>query len=87
MDDLVKEIDIVDDHDRPVLSMTLLSIILWCFTVPFWLVISLCCLPLFILGLAVWGLPPVVPALSAFHVAFFTEGKSNENIPFTNRVL
>jgi len=90
MDDLVKEIDIVDDHDRPVLFAALRSILVWCFTISLWLPVSLCCLPLFILGLAVWGLPPVVPAWPAFRkyfVAVFMEGKSNENIPFTNRVL
>ena len=42
------------------------------------------------LGLVFWGLPPIIPPLPAFckyFIAVFTEGKSTENIPFTNRVL
>ena len=90
MDDLIEECEIADDHKRPKLIAASLPIILHCFTTPLWLIISLPCLPLFVLGLFIWGLPPIIPAWSSFYkcfVAVFTKGKPKDNIPLTNRVL
>ena len=50
-----------------------------------WFPISAMCLPFFLLGL-----PLIVSALSRFYryfTAVFTEGKPQDNIPFTNRIL
>ena len=51
---------------------------------------SLACLPLYIIGLFVWGRPPTISPWSRFYryfVAALTEGKPEEGIPFTNRLL
>jgi len=90
MDDLLEEVDIADDCQRPKLISALRAIILQCFTTSLWLIVSLPCLPLFMLGLFIWGLPPIVPPWSSFYKCFaavFTEGKPEDNIPLTNRVL
>ena len=55
-----------------------------------WLVISTYCVPLFAVGLLLWGIPPMIPAWSSYcryFTATVTEGKPEENIPVTNRVL
>ena len=52
--------------------------------------ISAMCLPFFLLGVLLLGLPPIVSAPSRFYryfTAVFTEGKPQDNIPFTNRIL
>ena len=90
MDDILEQVDIAGDHERPKLISALKPILLQCFTTPLWLIIAVPCLPLFLLGLFIWGMPPIVPAWSAFckcFMAVFTEGKREENIPLTNRVL
>ena len=52
--------------------------------------LSLACLPLFIIGLMIWGRPPIISPLSRFYryfTATWTEGKPEEGIPLTNRIL
>ena len=54
-----------------------------------WLPIFLVCLPLYLLGLSIWGLPPIISPWSRFvkyFVAAFTAGRAEDNIPFINRV-
>ena len=55
-----------------------------------WIPFSLACVPLYLPGLVVWGKPPTIPSWSAFCrnlIAAWMEGKSEENIPFTNRII
>jgi len=90
MDDLIEEVYIEDDHKHPKLILALLPIILQCFMTPLWLIVSVSCLPLYVMGLFIWGLPPILPAWSTFRKCFtavFTDGKPADNIPWTNRVL
>ena len=75
---------------QPRLLNVMVNIIRWCTTVLLWLPIAVACLPLFVLGLYIWGLPPIISPMSRFlkyFTAVFTEGKSEENIPFSNRVI
>ena len=54
-----------------------------------WFPVFLVFLPLYLLGLSIWGLPPIISPWSRFikyFIAAFTAGKSDDNIPFTNRV-
>ena len=81
---------ISDDRYRPKVFSAFLNIIFKSFTVSLWFPISLTCLPLFLLGVFVWGLPPIVSEPSRFYRYFsavFTEGKPQDNIQFTNRIL
>ena len=90
MDGLVENIVLEDDHQRPKLIPVLWNILLLCITTSLWLILSVPCLPLFLLGLLIWGLPPTIPVPSSFwnyFIATLIEGKSDENIPVTNRVL
>ena len=66
------------------------SILLWCVSTLLFLPLSLVCLPLYIIGLIIWGRPPIVSPWSRFYryfTATFAEGKPEEGIPFTNRIL
>ncbi|XP_065900383.1 uncharacterized protein [Dysidea avara] len=91
MNGLVAEnVVLEDDHHRPKFIPTLWNILLCCVTTSLWLIISVACLPLFLLGLLIWGLSPTIPVPSTFwnyFIATFKQGKLEENIPFTNRVL
>jgi len=90
IDNLIEDVDLADDHQKPNLKAALLHILFKCFTNLLGLILSIPCLPLFLLGLIVWGLPPTIPNWFRFYkyfIAVFTEGKPKENIPFTNRVL
>ncbi|XP_065900382.1 uncharacterized protein [Dysidea avara] len=90
MDDLIEDVDFEDDHQKPKLILALAKILLQCVTTSLWLMISVACLPLFLLGLLKWELPPTIPVWSRFckyFTAVFTEGKPKDNVPFTNRVL
>ena len=90
MDGLIQDIFILDDHQQPKFSSSLMRILFCCVTTLFWLFISLTCLPLFVMGLFIWGMPPMIPtwpSYSRYFIAAFTEGKPEENIPITNRVL
>jgi len=89
--DLFKEgVEISDNIQPPRLLNIIVSIVTWCTTILLWLPVSVVCLPLFVLGYCIWGLPPIISPMSRFSryfVAVFTEGKSEENILFSNRVL
>ena len=90
MDCLTQYTSILDDNERPKLLSALMNIIFLCITTLLWLPVSLTCLPFFIFGLVVWGLPPTIPVWSRiwrYFTAVFTEGKPEDNVPFTNRVI
>ena len=90
MDDLIQNIDIVDDHQQPNIAFALMMISYYCITILLWLAISIACVPLFVLGVCIWGIPPMIPSWSShcrFFTAVFTEGKPEENIPVTNRII
>lgn len=89
---VVKEkFDVEDDHiTKSTVSSGLASILVRCFFTILWLPLSVACLPLFLVGLYIWGLPPIIsPGTRYFKycIAAFTEGSSKDNIPFTNRIL
>lgn len=90
--DVFKEgVEISDDIQptRP-LGATVNIITIWCVTILLWLPVSVACLPLFVLGTCIWGLPPIISPISRFSkyfTAIFTEGKIEENILFSNRVI
>lgn len=91
MDSVVKEkSDIQDDHINSTVSSGVANILIRCLFTVLWLPLSIACLPLFLVGLYIWGLPPIISPWSRYFkycVAAFTEGSSKENIPFTNRIL
>ena len=90
MDCVMKEANISDDNRRPKLLPTLRNIIFLCITTLLWLPLSAACLPVFLMGLLVWEQPPTIPIWSRmckYFTAVFTEGKSEDNVPFTNRVI
>jgi len=79
-----------DDPAHPQLLGAVVAILVRCVKTIIWLPLLLPCLPLFILGLLVWGLPPIVSPWSRFCtylIAAWTEGNKDENIPLTNRIL
>lgn len=87
---LIARNDIPDEYQRPNLVSSLVSIVSMCLSTSLWLVASAICLPLFLLGLLIWGLPPTIPPwyrTRRYFAAVFTEGRPEDNIPFTNRVL
>ena len=89
MDCLSKHVDISDDQGPKILT-ALVNIVLTCSTTLLWVPVSATCLPLFLLGLLVWELPPTIPLCSRlckYFAAVFTEGTSEDKIPLTNRVL
>ena len=54
-----------------------------------WFPVFILCLPLYLLGLSIWGLPPIISPWSRFFkylLAAFTAGRAEDNIPFINRV-
>lgn len=91
MMDIFKErVEISDNIQPPRLLNVTVTIMVWCTSILLWLPASMTCLPLFMLGLYICGLPPIISPMSRFSryfVAVFTEGKLEENIPFSNRVL
>ena len=87
----VKLIKITDDHryGGPKLTSHLVRIIFLCCNTTLWLIASATCLPFFLLGLLVWGLPPTVPLWSRicrYVTAVFTEGKPEDSVPLANRI-
>ena len=89
MDDLIKHNNILNDDQRPKLLPALRNILLWFVKTLLFLPVSVIFLPFYLLGLMFWGHPPTVPLWSRFGtymIAAFTEGKSKDNIPFTNRI-
>ena len=87
----ITEADVVEDTPlRPSISSATKSILLQCVSTLLFLPLSLAFLPLYIIGLIIWGRPPTVSPWSRFYryfTATFTEGKPEEGIPFTNRIL
>jgi len=83
--------DIVEDTPlRPSILSASKNILLQCISTILFLPLSLACLPLYITGLIIWGRPPTVSPWSRFcsyFTAAWTEGKPEEGIPFTNRIL
>ena len=66
------------------------NILLQCITTLLWIPLSLVCVPLYLPGLIIWGRPPTIPPWSRFYryfTATWTEGKPEDNIPVTNRIL
>ena len=79
-----------EDVPRPTLTVALREIIFRCCLIVLWLPVSIACLPLFLLGLSIWGLPPIISPWSRFwkyFVAVFMEGSREDNIPLVNRVM
>ena len=75
---------------KPSILSATKSILLQCVCTLLFLPLSLAFLPLYIIGLIIWGRPPTVSSWSRFYKYFtatFTEGKPEEGIPFTNRIL
>ena len=90
MDVFKKGVEIPDNIQPPRLLCVTINVIIWCATTSLWLPISVACLPLFVVGLYIWGLPPIISPPSRFikyFAAAFTEGKPEENIPINNRVI
>ena len=82
--------NIYDDNQRPKLLSTLMHIVFLCITTTLWLPLSAACLPIFLMGLFIWGLPATIPVWSRickYFMAVFTEGEPEDNVPFTNRVI
>ena len=83
--------DLVEDtSSMPSIVGASKSILLQCVRTLMFLPLSLACLPLYIVGLFIWGLPPTISPWSRFYkyfIASFTEGSPEEGIPFTNRIL
>ena len=89
MDVLKDKLD-VDDFPTSRLSTAVGNILMWCISILLWLPLAVAILPLFLLGLLVWGHPPIISPLARFSRYFsavFTEGRPDENIPLTNRIL
>ena len=83
--------DLVEDTSlMPSVFCASKSILLQCVSTLLFLPLSLACLPLYIIGLFIWGRPPTISPWSRFYtyfIAILTEGKPEEGIPFTNRIL
>ena len=66
------------------------TILLQCITTLLWTPLSLICAPLYLSGLIIWERPPIIPSWVRFYryfTATWMEGKPEDNIPFTNRIL
>ena len=78
-----------EDTVRPPIFTTTIRISYRCTVIVLlWFPVFLICLPLYLLGYVVWGLPPIISPWSRFvtyFIAVFTAGKG-DNIPFINRV-
>ncbi|XP_065908535.1 uncharacterized protein [Dysidea avara] len=89
MDNLKQDIKILDDHQRPNFAFALMMILYHCFSILLWLPVSITCVPLFVLGLFIWGKPLIILDWSSYRkyfIAVFTEGKPEENVLVTNRI-
>ena len=87
---VIMEASFDDMSKRPPFSTAIKTISYRCvIIVLLWLPVFLVCVPLYLLGLSIWGLPPMISPWSRFvkyFVAAFTAGRADDNIPFTNRV-
>ena len=86
-----KSADLVEDTP-PKLNILSASknILLQCISTLLFLPLSLACLPLYVIGLFIWGRPPTISPWSRFYKYFaaaLTEGKPEEGVLFTSRVL
>ena len=89
MDDLMKHNNIPNDEQRPKPLPALMNILLFCVKTLLCLPVSAIFLPFYLLGLMIWGHPPLLPLWSRYGrymIAAFTEGEPKDNIPFTNRI-
>lgn len=88
---VIKEkVEVKDDQIEATVVSGLTNILIRCIFMMLWLPVCIAFLPLFLLGLFIWGLPPIIPPWSRFFkycIAAFTEGTSKDNIPITNRIL
>ena len=91
MDVVVQSNDLVEDAPlKPNVLSATKNILLQCICTLLFLPLSLTFLPLYIIGVIIWRRPPTVSSWSRFSryfTATFTEGKPEEGIPFTNRIL
>ena len=91
MDAVIQSNDLVEDAPlKPSVLSATKNILLQCACTLLFLPLTLAFLPLYIIGVIIWGHPPTVSSWSRFYKYFtatFTEGKPEEGIPFTNRVL
>ena len=86
----LKPVNLSNDHQRPKYVSSLVHIVFLCITTTLWLPMSATCLPVFLMGVFIWGLPPTIPIWSRickFFMAVFTEGRPEDNVPLTNRVI
>ena len=89
-DSFTKDVNLLDDTHQPKFISAFVSIVFICCKTLLWVLASSIILPFFLVGLLVWGLPPTIPVWSRifrYFKAVFTEGKVEDNIPFTNRVI
>jgi len=88
---LYNENDVVEDLPlSPTIFRASKTILFQFITTLLWIPVSLVCVPLYLPGLIIWGRPPTIPSWSRFYryfTATWMEGKPEDNIPFTNRVL
>ena len=81
---------LVEDSPKPSNLSAAKSILLQCISTLLFLPLSLACLPLYIIGLFIWGRPPTIAPWSRFYkvvIATLTEGKPEKEITFMNRIL
>ena len=79
-----------EDVPRPKVIDTVKEIVIRCCLIILWFPVSLACLPLFLFGLSIWGLPPIISPWSRFwkyFVAVFMEGTREDKIPLMNRAI
>ena len=82
--------DLAEDISNPSILSTSKSIFLQCIITLLFLPLSLACLPLYIIGLFIWGRPPTISPWGRFYkyfIAALTEGKREEEITFMSRIL
>ena len=82
--------DFVEDDTYTSKLNAPVRILFRCFSTLLFVPLSLVCMPLYIVGLVIWRRPPTVSPWSRFYSYFtaaLTEGKAEEGIPFTNRIL
>ena len=86
-----KKIDTAEDLPlKPNIFSAFKTILFQFITSLLWIPLSLVCAPFYLLGLIVWGRLPIIPSCSRFYryfTATWTEGKPEDSIPFTNRIL
>ena len=86
----IKSLCISNDHQQSKYVSSFVHIVFLCITTTLWLPLSATCLPIYLMGVLIWGLPATIPVWSRickFFMAVFTEGKPEDNVPLTNRVI